>query len=333
MVKIALDAGHGIHTAGKRTPAGEREWSFNNKVLLAATAKLNKYDNVQILRLDDPTGVKDISLTARTNAANRWSADALVSIHHNALKSYWGEWGGVETYVHPTARRSSFELANEINPRIVEAMGLRNRGVKQLNLHMVRESNMTAILTEGGFMDSNTDIEALRSDAKLKAQGVAIADGLIKFYGLKPKSGKVSNPKPPSKPTSKTSGNLGLVDWMKSKEMDSSFGNRGKLYGSGYAGTAIQNTVLLNKLQNKPVSKPVAKKNTVTLPRTAKTWRTYKLNVQPVKANSDWSLTPSAFGGLTYEILGRPYANVVTINTGRGKRNIFVGPGTGAVIK
>src|SRR5699024_8752105 len=75
------------------------------------------------------------------------------------------------------------------------------------------------------------------------------------------------------------------------------------------------------------------KKGTVHLPASSKTWRTYKTNVQPVKKNSDWSLTPSAFGGLTYKILGRPYANVVTIKTGRGKRNIYVGPGTGAKIK
>jgi len=141
------------------------------------------------------------------------------------------------------------------------------------------------------------------------------------------------------KPPVKVSGNLGLVDWMKANKMDSGFSNRAKLYGSGYSGTAAQNTTLLNKLQNKPIAKPApkpkpaAKKNTVTLPKSAKTWRTYKTNVQPVKANSDWSLTPSAFGGLTYEVLGRPYANVVTVNTGRGKRNIFVGPGTGAVIK
>ena len=87
------------------------------------------------------------------------------------------------------------------------------------------------------------------------------------------------------------------------------------------------------KPANKPAAKPVPKKNTITLPKSAKTWRTYKTNVQPVKANSDWSLTPSAFGGITYEVLGRPYANVVTVNTSRGKRNIFVGPGTGAVIK
>jgi len=44
---------------------------------------------------------------------------------------------------------------------------------------------MTAILTEGGFMGSTTDIEALRSDAKLKAQGLAIAVGLKAYYKLK----------------------------------------------------------------------------------------------------------------------------------------------------
>ena len=62
MVKIAIDAGHGMNTPGKRTPSGEREWSFNNKVALAAIAKLNTYQNVQILRLDDATGKTDIPL-------------------------------------------------------------------------------------------------------------------------------------------------------------------------------------------------------------------------------------------------------------------------------
>lgn len=35
MVKIGFDAGHGINTPGKRTPDGEREWSFNNQVAIA----------------------------------------------------------------------------------------------------------------------------------------------------------------------------------------------------------------------------------------------------------------------------------------------------------
>ena len=196
MVKIAIDAGHGINTAGKRTPDGEREWSFNNKVALATIAKLNTYNNVQILRLDDSTGNTDVPLVTRTNKANSWGADVLVSAHHNALAGVWGSHGGVETYVHPTGSRASYDIAGIVQPRITKAMGLRDRGVKQSNLHMLRESNMPAILTEGGFMDSTTDIGALRSDAKLKAQGVAIAEGLAAYYNLKPKTGSVANPAP-----------------------------------------------------------------------------------------------------------------------------------------
>lgn len=75
------------------------------------------------------------------------------------------------------------------------------------------------------------------------------------------------------------------------------------------------------------------KKKTVTLPKSAETWRTYKLNVQPVAENSDWKLTPSAFGGLTYDIVGEPYKDVVTIETSKGKRNIYVGKDTSAIIK
>ncbi len=60
MVKIAIDAGHGLYTAGKRTPADEREWSFNNKVVNAAIKYLNEYKDVTIIRLDDPTGKRDV---------------------------------------------------------------------------------------------------------------------------------------------------------------------------------------------------------------------------------------------------------------------------------
>ncbi|MEK5069836.1 N-acetylmuramoyl-L-alanine amidase [Sporosarcina sp. FSL K6-1508] len=198
-VKIAFDAGHAINTAGKRTPDGEREWTFNDKVLRAAEVKLNTYQGVQILRLDDSTGKTDIPLKTRTDKANAWRADALVSIHHNANTGKWGTWGGVETYVDPTASKASKEIAKLVQPRIVKAMGLRDRGVKVKNLHMTRESSMPAILTEGGFMDSTTDINALRNDARLKAQGEAIAEGLVAHFKLQPKEVEPAKSEAPKK--------------------------------------------------------------------------------------------------------------------------------------
>ena len=265
-IKVAFDAGHAMNTAGKRTPDDEREWSFNNKVVLAAIAKLKTYNNVQILRLDDPTGERDVPLKERTNKANAWGADVLVSAHHNAHAGEWGSHGGVETHTQPGSQKASVDIAKIIQPRITKAMGLRDRGCKTSNLHMLRESKMPAILTEGGFMDSTTDIGAMRDGAKLKAQGEAIADGLAVYYKLTGAVEQASKPSTsaPSKATvSKPSTNqtTSIVDYLNGKKINSSFANRKKLatqHGiKNYRGTAAQNTALLNKLRSGSVaSKP-----------------------------------------------------------------------------
>ncbi|QUW22399.1 N-acetylmuramoyl-L-alanine amidase [Sporosarcina sp. Marseille-Q4063] len=195
MIKIAIDAGHGLNTPGKRAPSGEREWTFNNKVALAAISRLNTFQNVQLLRLDDPTGAVDVLLKTRTDRANAWNADVLVSIHHNAYLGAWGPHGGVETYTLPGASQNSQDMAALVHPLVVKTMGLRDRGKKMLNLHMLRESKMPAILVEGGFMDSTTDIKVLLDNQKLKEQGEAIAEGLAIFYKFKLQEGGSSDRK------------------------------------------------------------------------------------------------------------------------------------------
>ena len=189
MRKIIIDAGHGFNTPGKRTPNGEREWTFNDKVARAVVRKLNEYSGVQILRVDDQTGKMDIPLKTRTDRANNWKADVYISIHHNALRGVWGNHGGVECYTldHPSVSPKSRQIAAIIHPRIVQAMGLRDRGLKTRNLHVLRETHMPAILTEGGFMDSTIDIRTMQNDSKLIAQGNSIAEGLAIYFKLQTK--------------------------------------------------------------------------------------------------------------------------------------------------
>jgi N-acetylmuramoyl-L-alanine amidase len=199
--KVVIDAGHGKGTPGKRSPVGEREWTFNEVVARAAIAELNRYANVEVLRTDDPTGNTDISLANRTARANSWGGSILVSIHHNANTGRWGTWTGTETYVMTpaSANPGSMKLANEVHPRLVKAMGLRNRGIKAANFHMLRVSKMPAILTEGGYMDSTIDIVKMRNKTVLTNAGKAIAQGIAAYGGLKlkataPKPTPVSNP-------------------------------------------------------------------------------------------------------------------------------------------
>lgn len=201
MVKIAIDAGHGINTPGKRTPADEREWSFNTKVANAAIKYLNEYQDVTVIRLDDSTGKTDVPLRDRTNKANREKADALVSCHHNANTGKWGNWTGTETYTHTKAFSESEVIAKIVHKHIVKAYGLSNRGLKKANFHMLRETNMPSILIEGGFMDSRIDIKKMRDTKVLDAAGKAVATGLAEHFKLKKKT-QSNKPSKPSKPSS-----------------------------------------------------------------------------------------------------------------------------------
>ena len=191
MIKIGYDAGHGLNTPGKRTPDGEREWTFNDKVARAFANELALYEGVASKRFDDPTGKRDVPLKERTDGANAWGADYYISFHHNANTSKWGDWTGVETYVYlGNTKTKSGDLARAIHPALVKAYGLRDRGIKEKNLHIVRETKMPAILIEGGFMDSTIDIKKLRDDKVLENAGREIARALAKFLGLK-KRGEV----------------------------------------------------------------------------------------------------------------------------------------------
>src|SRR5690625_3051779 len=180
---VAIEAGHGINTAGKRTPDGEREWSFSTQVVESAINELSNY-KVKIVRLDDPTGKRDVPLKERTDKANKANADILVSCHHNAFEGKWGSHTGTVTFHYPNSN-SGRNLAKAIHPHVLDAYKLRDRGIKSANFHMLRESRMPAILIEGGFMDSSIDIKKLRNKSVLKQAGRNIAKGIAKYLRLK----------------------------------------------------------------------------------------------------------------------------------------------------
>ncbi|ALY08052.1 putative N-acetylmuramoyl-L-alanine amidase [Exiguobacterium phage vB_EauS-123] len=195
---IVLDAGHGRNTPGKRTPDGEREWTFNDKMLRAAQKHLtDNYQGFTIVRTDDPTGNTDVSLAARATRANNAKGDVFVSFHNNAFQGKWGSHGGTETYVPTPAANNprSSALARSVHPKMQRAFGLRDRGIKAGNLYVIMNTKMPAILVEGAFMDSTTDIVKLRDDNVLRRAGEAIAEGVAEFLALSKKPQPVA-PKP-----------------------------------------------------------------------------------------------------------------------------------------
>ncbi len=184
MFKLALGAGHGIGTAGKRChksldPNETREWWLNDRICDYIEDGLKDYEGVAVLRLDDSDdGKDDIALSARTAAANKWGADFYLSIHHNAL-GYVFPGGGIVAYTHPKSSSAAVSWRNELYAELIYRTGLRgNRATPRTvgNFQVLRESKMPAVLLELGFMDSSTDVPIILTDDYARKAAAAIVD-------------------------------------------------------------------------------------------------------------------------------------------------------------
>ena len=192
MFKIALDAGHGLNTAGKRClksldPNETREWWLNNRICDMVESQLKDYSGYEVLRLDDSDdGKEDVPLATRTNKANAWGADFYLSVHHNAGIN-GGTGGGIVVYTHPKSSKESVEWRDALYDALIKHTGLKgNRSSPRLteNYHVLRESNMSAVLIECGFMDSKTDVPIILTNEYAQQCATAIVEVLVKRGGL-----------------------------------------------------------------------------------------------------------------------------------------------------
>ena len=186
MIKVALDAGHGLYTQGKQTPDGIKEWSLNDKVRDKVVKYLSDYE-VEIINTDNDEGNTDESLLSRLKRYKDAGVDAAVSIHHNAFTGTWNNATGVEVYVDKNPTEDDLKLAKAIYDRMVEYTPLAPRGIKRANFTVINQNSIPAVLCEGGFMDSTSDYKYIISDEGQDAYAKAIAEGLIEFLNLQKK--------------------------------------------------------------------------------------------------------------------------------------------------
>lgn len=183
-MKIAIDAGHGKNTKGKRTPDGIREWELNSKVAGYLQDYLKGYATT--FRTDDTTGKTDVKLTTRRNNSVNKGANLLVSIHHNANTGKWNSATGVEVYRHSLfSHKQAKDLTSKLSSAISKQTGLKNRGAKTALFTVIATSKIPCVLCEGGFMDGRSDSHYIRTTEGQKAYAKAVADTIISYYGLK----------------------------------------------------------------------------------------------------------------------------------------------------
>lgn len=186
-VKIGLDAGHGLKTAGKQTPDGIKEWTLNDKVRDKVVKILSAYD-CEIIHTDNNEGNTDEALADRLSKYKNAGVKAFVSIHHNAYTGKWNNATGVEVYVDKGGTAKDYELAKAIYNRLVKKTGMKGRGIKEYNFWVINQDTIPAVLVEGGFMDGTNDYKYIITDEGQTAYAEAVAEGLIEFLNLKKKT-------------------------------------------------------------------------------------------------------------------------------------------------
>ncbi len=201
MFKIALNAGHGLYTAGKRClksidPKETREWTLNSRICEKIENILSDYDGYELIRLDDVSGKVNVSLKKRTDTANSWGAHIYVSIHHNAgINGKSG--GGIVAYTYTSTDDVTSEWRSAFYKALITHTGLRGNRATPLataNLHEVREAKMPAVLLECGFMDSTVDTPIILTEKFADQCAAAISEVLIERCGLTKKSEQPSPP-------------------------------------------------------------------------------------------------------------------------------------------
>ena len=187
MIKIGLDAGHGLYTSGKQTPDGIKEWTLNDQVCDLITEMLKGYD-CKIIRTDKNEGKTDEPLGERVKYYLNEGVSALVSIHHNAYSGGWSNATGVEVYTDRDYTSADEKLAKCIYGRLVKYTGLKGRGIKRANFYIINQNKVPAVLCEGGFMDGSADYKVITSKEGKRAYAKAVSEGLVEFLKLKPKA-------------------------------------------------------------------------------------------------------------------------------------------------
>lgn len=267
---ICVDAGHGYNTGGRRCSkkfdsAEHREWWLNDRIAdLVETELLRDYD-CKVVRADDTTGAKDISLANRVKTANNANAHMYISIHHNAGVN-GGKGGGtvVYSYKNDTDKARAVRLYNYL---IAQTNLVGNRADKTSvgDFYVINKTKMPALLIENGFMDSSVDIPIIISQAHAEKTAKGIVNFLVAELKLEKKK-VVATPKPTTTPTVQSSLYYPKCDKkyttiysaLTSIGVDGSYSfrrkiaranNIGGLNGIAYVGSAQQNTQMLNLLK------------------------------------------------------------------------------------
>lgn len=128
---------------------------------------------------------EDTSLSKRVEVANdinklHDNRGVYVSIHSNYFSTKSAN--GIETFHYPGSQ-SGKKLAGIFQENLIKQTGLTDRGVKEANYYVLRETQMPAVLTESGFFSNPKDVEFMVSSEGINKIAKAHFDAILEIEG------------------------------------------------------------------------------------------------------------------------------------------------------
>ena len=193
-ILVAIDAGHGSQTAGKRTPDGYREHWINVMTANYCVEALTRC-GVKTLKIGwNDTNARDdtdVLLGTRQSIIKKNKCNISVSIHANAYGNgaTFNSANGVETLYHldGSCVKDSKRLATLVQNNLIKGTKQTNRGVKQQSLAMcncVKMGTQASVLCEIGFMTNKAESDLMKTEAFCKEQGEDIARGICEYLNI-----------------------------------------------------------------------------------------------------------------------------------------------------
>ena len=172
-MKIFIDIGHGGSDPGAVSKIKESTFTLIYGLALGIALTLLGFE-VMYSRTTDIY----VSLSERCRLANEWGADYFISVHFNA-----GGGIGIETFALAAGGKAE-KLANAVQIALIKETGAVDRGRKFANFQVLRDTNMPAILIEGGFVDSEIDAKNIATEEYKRKFIIGATKGICAFAGV-----------------------------------------------------------------------------------------------------------------------------------------------------
>ncbi len=188
-MRIGIDPGHGGFDPGAIGPNRLYEKDVTLGISLELARLLKQAGLKPVLtRADDRT----LEPGTRTALLNNQKCDLAISVHINAATRREANY--ISTFIQGRGGQAE-QLAKKVQAELVQVTGWPDGGVREKNLHMVRETKMPAILIECGFISNPEQEKQLRQPEFQAKLAQAIADGVLAYLGKEKGGSAVSDVK------------------------------------------------------------------------------------------------------------------------------------------